>query len=412
MTGTRKLMGVVTAALGVVALPAMPTSADQPPPTLFGRAILPAEALADGPQSGAALVPAGQDTTVINGIVFPRPSQPVAGFSAIVAGREPGEYLAMPDNGFGNKQNSRDFLIRAYYLAPDFETASGGTGTVDVRDFIQFSDPHDLIGFDIVNDATAERLLTGGDIDPESLQRGQHGDFWMGDEFGPWILHFDGSGVLIDPPFPVPGLKSPSNPFLGAGEAFTQPGSRGFEAMSITPNGSYLYGVLEGATVADLATNPTRRFVYEFSTEDEAFTGRVWDYRVDSTTPFVSDVFALDAHRMVLMERDGFAAAFRNVYVVDLREVPAGGELDKSLTVNLASIADPDRISLPALHPGDVGLGDPFRVMCESVEAIHVIDGEQLLVGCDNNLPNTGRNPTRADDSEFIIVRVPGLKSL
>ena len=66
-------------------------------------------------------------------------------------------------------------------------------------------------------------------------------------------------------------------------------------------------------------------------------------------------------------------------------------------------------MSLPPIHAGDVGLGDPFRVVCESVEAIHVLSREQVLVGCDNNFPNTGRNPGLADDNEFIVVDVPGL---
>ena len=45
-----------------------------------------------------------------------------------MAGRHRGEYLGMPDNGFGNKANSFDFLIRAYYLRPEFKTARGGSG--------------------------------------------------------------------------------------------------------------------------------------------------------------------------------------------------------------------------------------------------------------------------------------------
>jgi hypothetical protein len=56
-----------------------------------------------------------------------------------------------------------------------------------------------------------------------------------------------------------------------------------------------------------------------------------------------------------------------------------------------------------------VGLGNPFSVVCESVEAVHPVGDRTLLVGCDNNLPNTGRNPTRADDNEFILVHVEGL---
>ena len=82
----------------------------------------------------------------------------------------------------------------------------------------------------------------------------------------------------------------------------------------------------------------------------------------------------LDRHHLVLIERDGgrgLAALFRNVYEVDLRGVDAAGFVAKTLAVDLAAIPDPNLVSLPEIHPGDVGLGDPFRVTCESVEAIH-----------------------------------------
>lgn len=129
----------------------------------------------------------------------------------------------------------------------------------------------------------------------------------------------------------------------------------------------------------------------------------------------VADMWALDDNRMVLIERDGglgLNARFRNVYLVDLRRVGSHGFVEKNLAVDLTRISDPDLISLPPIHEGDVGLGNPFSVVCESIEAIHVLDGEQLLLGCDNNLPNKGRNPGRADDNELILVRVPGLKSI
>jgi glycerophosphoryl diester phosphodiesterase len=376
-------------------------------PILQGRAVLPVETYAEGPPSGQFY------TGPTNGITFPLPSQPVEGFSAMLAGRQPGEYLAMPDNGFGGKANSRDFLIRAYYIEPDFKTAQGGSGQITVKDFIQFSDPNELIGFALVNEGTPARLLTGGDIDPESMQRGNDGDLWMGEEFGPWILHFDADGVLLDAPFPVPGgLRSPNNPHLG-GAAPTHPNSRGIEAMAISPNGRYLYAALEGATIADAGT--TRRLIFEFSTDDKAFTGRSWVYRTEQPAYMVADMWALDAHRVVVIERDGglgVTARFRNVYVVDFRDIGNDGAVEKRLAIDLTAIPDPGLVSLPALHPGDLGLGDPFWVMCESIEAIHVVDGERLLLGCDNNFPNKGRNPALADDNELILVRLPGLKSL
>lgn len=125
-------------------------------------------------------------------------------------------------------------------------------------------------------------------------------------------------------------------------------------------------------------------------------------------------MWAIDPHRLVVIERDGgsgLTAVFRNVYVVDRTAVDAGGSLVKTLAVDLAAIPDPDLVSLPEIHPGDVGLGDPFRVTCESVEAIHPVDESRLLIGCDNNLPNTGRNPTVADDTELIVVKVPELET-
>jgi len=369
-------------------------------PALIGRAVLPWDTLAPGPPAGAALPSA-------NGVTFPRPAQPVEGFSSMVSGRSPGEYLAMEDNGFGSKANSADFLIRAYYLRPSFKTPSGGPGTVEVSDFVSFRDPWHKMPGAIVNESTEDRLLTGADIDPESLQRGRNGDLWVGDEFGPWVMHFDASGRLLDPPYGVPGIKSPNNPTLG-GAAPTQPNSRGFEAMAISPNGQYLYPALEGATLAE--PDKTLHNVYEFSIPDRQFTDRTVEYRTENDSPLIADMGGVGGHRVVLIERDlgsGLNATHRAIYLADLRQIDASGILDKNQLVDLTAVPDPGLVSLPALHDGDVGLGDPFRVTCESVETVHQVADDQLLVACDNNLPNSGRNPTRPDDNEFVLIEVP-----
>ena len=182
--------------------------------------------------------------------------------------------------------------------------------------------------------------------------------------------------------------------------------------MAISPNRKFLYAALEGATVAD--TNQSRRYVFEFSTRSRAFTGRVLQYRTEAPANMVSDMAALDNDHLVVLERDGGSgvkALFRRAYLVDLRHTDTAGFLKKTLLVDLASIPDPDLISLPATHPGDVGLGDPFRVTCESVEAVHPIRRGRLLIGCDNNFPNSGRNPGLPDDNEFIVVARQGLPS-
>ena len=54
--------------------------------------------------------------------------------------------------------------------------------------------------------------LTGGDFDIESLRDDEHGDLWFGDEFGPWLLHTDADGKLLEPPIALPGVDVAAEP--------------------------------------------------------------------------------------------------------------------------------------------------------------------------------------------------------
>ena len=133
-------------------------------PRLVARATLSADYLAPGPPSGSAM------TTPANGRTGPFDGQVIPGFSAAVANRN-GTFWAMPDNGFGTKDNSEDFLLRIYLVKPRWDEASGGPGAIKIRRFITLRDPDHKISFPIVNENTDDRLLTGADFDIESLQR-------------------------------------------------------------------------------------------------------------------------------------------------------------------------------------------------------------------------------------------------
>jgi glycerophosphoryl diester phosphodiesterase len=373
-------------------------------PILRARAILPSDAYQPGPPSGAFI---GAN----NGVTPPFPGQPIPGFSAVLdAGR--GEFWAMPDNGFGAKTNSGDFLLRLYRIRPDFETERGGSGSVDVLSFLQLRDPEGHVPFVLFR---PDRLLTGADFDLESVRRARDGTFWFGEEFGPFLLHTDASGRVLEAPVPLPGVQSPQNPFLPDPDAWTIPASRGFEGMARSVDGTRLYPVLEGALRAE--TDPRRRIVNEFDLRRGAYTGRTWQYRVDAEFPnaVIGDFTALDRHRFVLIERDddqGLEARQKKIYLVDLRQVDAQGYLRKLLVLDLLRIPDPDGISLPA-RAGEFGVGDPFSFPLQSVESLEVLEGERLLIANDNNYPGSdGRwvARDRPDDTELIIVDAPALR--
>ena len=400
----RILSATLAAGVAVAVLTAPAVAAERKETTLLGRAILPADSYQPGPPSGAFITPD-------NGVTPPFPSQPIPGFSAILdAGH--GEFWAMPDNGYGSKTNSGDFLLRVYLIRPDFKAAKDGTGAVHVIRFIELRDPDAKITFPLFR---SDRLLTGADLDLESLRMAEDGTLWFGEEFGPFLVHTDATGKVLEAPIPLPGVQSPQNPFLPDPDAWTLRASRGFEGTALSIDRTKLYPMLEGALRDD--PDPRRRILYEFDLASEAYTGRTWQYKVDAAFPdaVIGDLTALDGQRFVLIERDdaqGADARQKKVYLVDLRRTGADGYLEKRLVVDLLRIADPDGISLPA-RPGEFGVGDPFSFPLQSVESLEVLDGEQLLIANDNNYPfSDGRwiDRDRPDDTELIVVRAPALR--
>ncbi|WP_293061465.1 glycerophosphodiester phosphodiesterase family protein [Okeania sp. SIO2B3] len=166
---------------------------------LTGFAVLPADTFAEGPPSGNFIDTDNRPT--------PFDSQPVQGFSGVqfAPGSEDGStYWFLSDNGFGSQGNSADYLLRLYQVDPDFAGVEDGNASVEVQDFIQLADPNNLIPFDIVNEDTSDRLLTGADFDLESFVIADNGDIWIGEEFGPYILHFDSIGTLLEAPIATP----------------------------------------------------------------------------------------------------------------------------------------------------------------------------------------------------------------
>ncbi|MEH1998974.1 MAG: esterase-like activity of phytase family protein [Nostoc sp.] len=158
---------------------------------LVGFASLPADSFSDGPASG-------KDVSA-NGRTGPFPGQPIQGFSGVQFA-DSNSFYFLSDNGYGSKDNSEDFLLRINRLDPNFKGTENGDGTVKVLDYIQLSDPNKKVPFEIVNQGTTGRLLTGADFDVESFVFDKDGTIWVGDEFGPYLLHFDATGKLLEAP--------------------------------------------------------------------------------------------------------------------------------------------------------------------------------------------------------------------
>jgi len=367
-------------------------------PTLEGRATLSADYLAEGPPSGA-LASAG------NGRQGPWDGQVIPGFSAMVDNGD-GTFWAQPDNGFGSQGNSADFLLRSYLVKPDWDTGGGrgsGSGEIEVLDHVSYDDENHVLDFDIVNEDTDERLLTGADFDVESVVRADDGTLWVGEEFGPFLLHFDADGTLLEKPYPLPGgLRSPQNPYLADGEEPTVRASRGFEAMAGTRGGRYLYPVLEGALVDD--ADHRRRVIHEFDTRRGTYTGRTWDYQADQEANVLGDAFAVGKDSFWIVERDdleGPASVTKRVYEIDLSETDRDGYVRKELVLDALRVENPRGIDAGEGY----GLGETYALPVQSFETVLRLRDGRLLIGNDNNYPgNAARNPGTPDDTEMVVI--------
>jgi hypothetical protein len=352
--------------------------------TLTGFASLPAETFVPNSEPSGTAIGAGP----FNGITGPFTGQPVQGFSGIV-NRHDGSYDVLSDNGYGNKANSADFLLRVHRVKPDTRT-----GKVAVLGGFNLSDPDHRVPFPLTR---ADRVLTGADFDVESIVRAYDGTYWTGDEFGPFLLHFSPAGRLLQAPIALAGVRAPENPYLN-GALPDIASSKGFEGMVRSVDGRHLYPLLEGTVTGD--TPGDLRF-NDFDLRAGKYTGKKWTYRLESPSNAIGDATAVDSHRFLVIERDGGQgddAAFKRVYLADTRDRDHDGVMDKTLVADLLNVANPKGLG---------GFGPTFRFPFTTIEDIVLLDDRTLAVLNDNNFPfSSGRTPGKADNNEFITVRL------
>ena len=417
------------------------------PATLKGHAVLPAESFVDVPPDAPADLKnpgkytTGKRVTALGsvmgksyerptGVSLPFKGQPLQGHSGIKSMGN-GEFWVLTDNGMGSRYNSADSALYLNRYKIDWANSK-----VERQETVFLHDPDRKVPFRIVHEDTAKRYLTGADFDTEGFQI--VGDnFWIGDEFGPYILKTDKTGKVLavfetmadGKPVRSPdhwSVQSPGAP----GVSYTTVNlrrSKGYEGFAGSKDGKFLYGLLEGplwdAEKKDWEKVDGKEAarILEFDVAAEKFTGRFWHYVFEQNGNAIGDFNMIDPTNGLIIERDngeGTAdkacpqgqrgencfpdlAKFKRIYKVELSDANVGKPVRKIGYIDLMKIKDPDKKAKKPLNDGVLTF--PFF----TIENVDRVDETHIIVGNDNNLPfSSSRDPNKADDNEFVLLEV------
>ena len=289
-------------------------------------------AVVDATNPGISLPPV---LTNVNGVqVFN------GGFGSAIAAdpNDPGAFYMLTDRGpniDGTVANSKVFALPGF--APQIGKFRVKNGLMTLEKIIELknSSGGKLNGLpnpanqggtgETAFDITGNTLSPSADgLDSEGLAVAADGTFWVSDEYGPHLVHFDANGQTIERinPFGT-GTGGRRIPLVFA----TRRANRGMEGLTLTPDGKTLVGIMQfplynpsaaaisGSLVTrilafDIATGATRQYVYLIE---------------QANLQANSEITAITNSTFLVLERDGEygtdankSTLFKRVYKIDL----------------------------------------------------------------------------------------------
>jgi hypothetical protein len=206
--------------------------------------------------------------------------------------------------------------------------------------------------------------------------------------------------------------------------------SKGFEGMAASPDGKFLYALLEGPLLVGEASEPEardgKRFlrILEFDVGKGEFTGKSFRYTLAAPNNAIGDFNLTDATSGLVIERDdtegdpalacaagapkpdcfNVPATFKRIYKIDMAQADADGFVKKVGYIDLMDIDDPQKLARQGGRDGKLNF--PFF----TIENVDLIDADHIIVGNDNSLPfSSGRALGKSVDNELILLKVSEL---
>ncbi|KAF2006922.1 hypothetical protein P154DRAFT_615026 [Amniculicola lignicola CBS 123094] len=221
-------------------------------------------------------------------------------------------------------------------------------------------------------------------IDAEGLVLGDDGSFWVSDEYGPYVYQFNKHGKMVDairPPEALIPRRNGSESFDAASPPIYNPNAvvipatpdtgrsnnQGLEALTSSPNGKYLYALLQSATIQDggnVAANRRNTRLLKYKLKGSRTPELEAEYAVQlpvlSTGKIAaqSEIHYISETQFLVLARDSGAghgqksseSIYRNADVIDISK--ATNIVDKKYNVFNGAIATAGVLN-PQIKPAE-----------------------------------------------------------
>ncbi|GAA0527959.1 hypothetical protein FHS83_002246 [Rhizomicrobium palustre] len=225
-------------------------------------------------------------------------------FSDLYYDAKRNEWWALSDRGPGG--GTIPFETRVVRFTLDINKATGAIANFRPVEVVKFKDH----GGAFNGIAPKPKNVQGLSLDPEGFVVAPNGSFYVSDEYGPSVLEFTRQGELMRR-FETPANIIPRN---AAGEpnfaddkgnVAGRRSNRGFEGLAITPDGKFLFAILQSAMLDEGGKEGSTNRLVKFDTK----TGKAvaqYAYEMDRAGQGrgVSALVALNDHQFLVLERN------------------------------------------------------------------------------------------------------------
>ncbi len=181
---------------------------------------------------------------------------------------------------------------------------------------------------EIAYDQNGQVLENGTDeygLDSEGFVALKDGTFWVSDEYGPHIVHFDANGIEIDRINAYEQDQRRISGYLLPLEFANRRQNRGMEGLTITPDQKCLVGIMQ-STMSNPDSSVAKSDLVRIAVINLETKGiSQYLYKQESITYSNTAIAALSSNEFLVAERDDDfykdnPQAFKRVYQIDLSQ--------------------------------------------------------------------------------------------